>query len=436
MYDLAVKNGILYRNSRWEQNHIYIRDGIIAEISSREYDARTVVDGEGKKILPGIIDPHVHFALSVGNSRSADDFASGSAAGLYGGVTTYIDFLDPVGRGSQVEEAFKKRLEQARISHGDYSFHVTAANPIGETAPIVAEAHRLGVPSVKVFTAYSESGRRTFPRELEEFLTLSGERGTVILVHGEDEDHIITDSRFGPDDLSRSRPAISERDMVKQLCEMVDSRGGTLYMVHTTCGSSLACARERLGEKFGVNFFMESCPQYFFLTDERFKGDEGYKYVLAPPLRSQKESDKLKEGIDSLYSVGTDHCPFMQIEKKRSLLSRIPFGIGGIEYSFPLMYGLFGDRIIDKMTLNPARLFGLYPRKGVLEPGSEGDLFLFEEKADTIRGTGHSRCDYNVYEDFPVGGRVEKTLLRGKIVMDGNVLSEPEGRFLTREARQ
>ena len=434
MYDLAVKNGKIYRNSGWENNNIYMRDGIIEEISSRDLEARTVLEGEGLKVLPGIIDPHVHFALSVGNFCSADNFQSGSAAGLYGGVTTYIDFLDPVGKGSLVKDALDRRLAQARISHSDYSFHVTAANPVGETESLTDEALRLGIPSIKIFTAYSESGRRTYPAELEELLSLSEKRGTVVLVHGEDEDHITSDPQFGPDDLPGSRPEKSESSMVASLCDMVNRCGGTLYMVHTTCGSSLISARKILGDKYGVNFFMESGAQYFLLNEEHLKGDEGYKYVLAPPLRSLHESETLKKEIDTLFSVGTDHCPFLLKEKKKSLLTRIPFGIGGIEYSFPLMYTLFGDKIIDKMTINPAKLFDLAPRKGMLEPGSDGDLFLFRDGEGKIKGTGHSRCDYNVYENYPVEGQVEKTVLRGQLVMNQQSLTEPEGRFLTRKA--
>ena len=434
MYDLAVKNGLVYRNSRLEEANVYIRDGVIEEISSRDYEAAETLEGKGCKVFPGLIDPHVHFALSVGNFRSADDFISGSAAGLFGGVTTYIDFLDPVKRGAQVREAFHARKNLARGSRSDYSFHVTAANPAGETEALTEEALRLKIPSIKTFTAYSETDRRTYEKELEELLALSEKRGTVLLVHGEDEEHITNDSRYGPEDLPFSRPRKSERAMVEKLCSLVEKRKGRLYLVHTTCGSSVEYARERLGSLFGKNLLMESCPQYFFLTEDDLKGEDGYKYVLAPPLRSRKETLRMLELAGSLYSIGTDHCPFMLKEKQRSLLSRIPFGIGGIEYAFPLMYGLFKENILDKMTLNPARLFGLYPRKGILAPGSDGDLFLFREGDEIIEGTGHSLCDYNVYENFPAGGKVEKTVLRGKIVMDGSRVIQAEGRFLEREA--
>jgi dihydropyrimidinase len=432
MYDLAVKNGFIFRNSRLEEGNLYIKDGIIEEISPRDYEAVETLDGEGLHVFPGIIDPHVHFALSVGNSCSSDDFSSGSAAGLYGGVTSYIDFLDPVSQGSAVESAFMKRKELAAGSYSDYSFHVTAANPVGETARITEEALRLNLPSIKVFTAYSESGRRTYEKELRELLALSEKKGTVLLVHGEDENHILTDSRFGPDNLSFSRPRKSERSMVEKLCTLSIEKGGRLYMVHTTCGSSVALAREIQGDRFNRNFFMESCPQYFFLTEEDLKSEEGFKYVLAPPLRSRRETMNLREEVDNLYSLGTDHCPFMLREKQHSLLKLIPFGIGGIEYSFPLMYGLLGEKIVDKMTKNPAKLFGLYPRKGVLEPGSEGDLFLFRKRKQQISGTGHSRCDYNVYENFPVGGSVETTVLHGRVAMNRGKLTAPKGHFIPR----
>jgi dihydropyrimidinase len=434
MYDLAVLNGSVYCDSEFKRINIYISNGKIEKLSENLFDAEKTIDADRKKIIPGIIDPHVHFELNVGKYTSADNFYTGSAAGAYGGVTTFIDFLDPVTKASDVENAFKRRLSLAEKSITDFSFHVTAANPVNETEYITSEALRLKMPSIKIFTAYSESGRRTYEREIAELLNQSGKNGTVVLIHAENEEYIRMNSDSEYSDLSLARPAFSETSMIIKLTGLNKRYGGKIYVVHTTCGSSVEYLKKECPEILNKSFFIESCPHYFYLDDTSFKKPDGNKYILAPPLRDIKELKLLKESISSVFSIGTDHCPFLSAEKDKKYLKDIPFGIGGIEYSFPLMYSLFNDKIIDRMTLNPAKIFGLYPEKGIIAEGSDADFFIYNEKEGVEINENHSNCDYNLYDKMKVNGFVETTVAGGSVVMSNGIIYPRQGQFIHREA--
>ncbi len=433
MYNLAVKNGNIYYNSQFHKLNIYINNGIIERITQEDLDAEEIIDAGEKKVIPGIIDPHVHFALNIGKYTSADDFYSGSIAAIYGGVTTIIDFLDPVSKGSDVESAYKNRLMLAKKSLIDFSFHTTAANPVNETENITNEAIKLKIPSIKIFTAYSESNRRTYEKEIIDLLKFSNERGSIILVHAEDDDHIKKHENLGYKDLANSRPVISETSMIKKLAELNKTNGGRIYIVHTTCGGSVKFMKQEHPDLLNNSFFIESCPHYLILNDSNFRKADGSKYILAPPLRCENQLKLLRNNIDNIFSIGTDHCPFMSEEKDKYLLKDIPFGIGGIEFSFSLMYNLFGQKIINKMTLNPAKLFGLFPRKGVLAEGSDADFFIFNENKESEIIENHSSCDYNLYKGMKVNGFVETSVAGGVIVMKNNNIYHRKGQFIPRE---
>ncbi|MDA3851950.1 MAG: amidohydrolase family protein [Spirochaetaceae bacterium] len=432
-YDMAIKQGKIYYDGDFTPLNIYIKKGIIQEISLQDHSAKQTLDAQGKLVIPGIIDPHVHFALNTGTFTSADDFVSGSRAGLLGGVTSFIDFLEPVDQAPEIEQAFLRRKKKAEGSFSDYTFHVTATNPVGQTRQITQKAIELKIPSIKIFTAYSESERRTYENEIAEFLELSEQQGTILLVHAEDEEYLKHSVHHRPADLPLSRPVKSELSMVKKLAELVELKGGRLYMVHTSCGESLEIMSKKYPQILNSSFFMESCPQYFYLDDRIFKTQEGYKYILAPPLRPKRQQRKLQHNFQNIYSIGTDHCPFTQKQKNLPFLKDIPFGIGGIEFSFPLMYSLYGKEAIPKMTEHPAKLFNLYPNKGILAEGSQADCFIYDPKIQSTAGMGHSRCDYNLYEQIPLKGRVVTTILRGQLAMDQGKIFPARGQFIERE---
>lgn len=430
MYDLAIKNGFVYIEHNFIKTNIYIKDEIIANISPLNLESSEEYDATGKKVFPGFIDPHVHFNLNIGKYTSADDFKSGSIAGAFGGITTFIDFLDPVSNGNDLEKALKERLKLAKDSVTDYAFHATVMNPKDHVEDIVRTMNKLNIPSVKLFTTYSDSGRRTFDKEIKKLLKLSRFNNFIVLAHIENDDLITINDDFTFRDLLRSRPSISEITEVEKLCEYIKETNGKLYMVHLSSGETLKMIVDKYRNILNRGLYVESCPHYYIFDSDHFLREDGYLYTMAPPLREKESLYRMYENIDYIYSIGTDHCPFMKEEKNQEKLNGLPLGIGGIEHSFNLMYSLFKDDIIDKFTLNPAKAFNLYPNKGIIKEGSDADLVIYKDEEDYVINTNHSKCDYSLYEGFKTSGYVESTISRGRFVIKNREFIQGNGKYI------
>lgn len=432
-YDLAIVNGKIYLNGGFLKGNLYIKDGIISSISQDVLEAKQIYDAEGNYVLPGFIDPHVHFNLRVGGGRaSSDDFHNGSITAAHGGITTYIDFLDPVKNISELRRAYSKRMLDARDSVIDYGFHSTIANFQEEEKGFIKEIKDLGMCSIKFFTTYSSTNRSTSHGTIFNLLNISKKEKIRLLSHSED-DHLIKEGKFQVSTHGDNRPSISETVEVLALAELTREAGGEMYIVHVSSGQTIQRLKENYGDILNKTFFIESCPQYFFLIKDNYGREGGYLYTLAPPLRSKYERELLRKNIDKVDTIGTDHCPFTSEEKNKETLDQIPMGIGGIEHSFELMYTIFGDKIIDKFTVNPAKLHGLYPRKGTLNPGAHGDVVIFNPEDEYIIEGSHSRCDYDLYKGTKVKGRIKATISRGRIIIkDGELLCNDGGIYIKR----
>jgi len=430
MFDLAIMDGSVYINNKFVKTNVYTKDGIIALISKNHFDAKEYYIADQKLVIPGLIDPHVHFNLDLGFIKSADDFYSGSVAAAYGGVTTFIDFLEPVSNKKDLTKAFNKRLLEAEKSCIDYKFHATVKNPKGKLDEITDEMKNLEISSVKLFTTYSNSNRRTYDNEIKRLLELSKEKDFLILAHIENDDLIDLNPDFKYSDLLKSRSTKSETVEALKLAKFTKELGGKLYMVHLSSGETLKELKKQYGDVLNKKFFIESCPHYFTLSADLFKRTDGYLYTLAPPLRSQVEVDLLNRNIDGVYTIGTDHCPFLKAEKTHQLLKDLPLGIGSIEHSFNIMYSLFQDKIIDKMTKNVAKIHGLFPQKGIIQVGSDADLFIYNTLVESTITNNHSNCDYSVYTGRKTLGKVESTISRGVFILKDSVFIGGNGKFL------
>jgi len=255
----------------------------------------------------------------------------------------------------------------------------------------------------------------------------------MLLAHSEN-DELIKEGKFKIPTHEENRPTISEIIEVLTLSEMAKLRDGLMYIVHLSSGETLKKLTESYRDILNKNIFIESCPQYFYLSKDNYKTENGFLYTLAPPLRGKEEIELLKHHIDKVNTIGTDHCPFKSHEKFKDTLDLIPMGIGGIEHSFNLMYTLFGERIIEKFTRNPAKLHGLYPKKGILSPGSDGDVAIFDPNGEYIITESHSNCDYDLYKGIKVRGRIISTILRGRfIIKDGELVSTEKGQYVNRK---
>ncbi|MBN2540864.1 MAG: amidohydrolase family protein [Bacilli bacterium] len=415
MYDLRILNGSVYRNGVFEKTNIYIQGDTIKEISKELLEAKDSINVSDSLVLPALIDPHVHFNLDLGRIRSRDDFLAGSIQAAFGGVTTIIDFLNPVDNIEDLQAAYDLRMTEAKNCCVDYQFHATIKNPKCDLEEFVLKMKELGMHSLKLFTTYSDSGRRTYDEDIIELLKLSEKHHFLLLAHIENDDLITLDDEFTFRDLNRSRPNISETKEALKLASYVRDYGGYLYMVHLSSGYTIEKLKDQYGDILNKRFFVESCPHYFTLTSDEVQKDDGYLYTLAPPLRSKNEMCKLRDHFDDIYAIGTDHCAFFVDDKNHYLLKDIPLGIGGIEYSFDLMYKLFEKKTIDKMSKNLYTLYNMKDR-GSIEVGKRANLFVYDLMENTIDDF-HGFTDYSVYKGCLRKGRVIHTIHRGKFLV-------------------
>ena len=430
MHDFGIIAGQVYIDGKFIRRNLFIKDGRISGISNHVESCIEFYDAENKKVIPGLIDPHVHFELKVGSSVSADDFYSGSVSAAFGGITTFIDFLDPVSKASQLAMALENRKQLAQKSVVNYMFHATAANPVDETENIAMEMKNLGLGTLKVFTTYSESGRRTYDKELLKLLKLSKQYKFMLLAHVENDDIVGFNSEQTVAQLSEARSEDAETTEALKLAAMVKQTGGELYMVHTSSGHTIRELIKGFSEILGSRFHIESCPHYFAMDDSRYEDEDGYLYTMIPPLRNSGSVRLLKKYSEFAETIGTDHCSYTEIEKAKQRLIDIPMGIGSIENSFAVMHSIIGEKAINKMSLRPAELFRLYPWKGLLAVGSDADITIYDDSKDYEIQGSHSSCDYNVYEGRRVRAKIESTMVGGQFVLKRGVFKGGNGKCL------
>ena len=451
---ILIKNGTIVTSSETFSSDIFISEGVI-RIIEPGIDPSVcdrIIDATGNYVFPGGIDPHVHMQLPSPAGFSSDDFLTGSIAALHGGTTTLIDFVTPH-RGQSLPEALENRISEAEKSLTDFSFHVSPVEWSDTTAHEIKECIREGINSFKVYMAY----RNTIglnDHDIMNVMHAVGNAGGIVTIHCEsgEEIEILANKLFnegntGPSFHPLSRPASLEADSVRRATEMASTSDCPLYIVHLSAKESLPFIRHAILR--GRRIFAETCPQYLLLNDTVYTNDfdEAAPFVISPPLRRKKDSEALwlaiNEGIIS--TVGTDHCPFT-LDQKRFGLSdfrKIPNGTGGVEHRLALLYtyGVLAGRIsinrmVDLFSTQPARIFGLYPKKGAIVPGSDADLVIWNpepEKTISVK-TQHQNCDNNIYEGIKTRGYAEYVLARGVVIKDKDQIIHPEtkGRFLRR----
>ena len=448
-YDLALENGTVCTENGLFPANVYVEGEEIRVISSikEKLPAKESIDCSGLFLLPGFIDPHVHLGLALGRYTSADNFESGSALALSGGVTTLIDFLDPISDLAQLEAAKRDRMTAAKDSRVDYSFHVTlAGNPSFSAEEIARSSVAAKMPSIKVFTTYSSSGRRSSDGMIYSLLSLSRKLGFVLMAHSEN-DEIIRErekefSRPTYRDISSLRPTISELSEVAMLSLISLEEEGQLYIVHVSSGKTVE-ALSSLGLDWRRFTKLETCPQYLLLNNDPLKTDQGYLNTYCPPPRTDQERALLQSALrkGEISSIGTDHCPFLNREKweNRDDYPTIPNGTGSLGISFATINTILdGDlkRVSSLLSTNPARIFGLFPKRGVLAPGSIANIAIVDRDVQsTVSRSRYTRSDHSLFEGIKLRGSVETVIHRGKLAFkNGDILlPKASGRFIERE---
>jgi len=415
--------------------------------------ADKIIDASGKYIIPGGVDVHTHLSLPVGNIKTSDDFESGTRAAAFGGTTTIIDFAQQI-KGRPLLHALNLRMQEARQSVIDYGLHMIIVDLPDEQEGELDELVKRGVISFKLFTAYPDrlmADDDTIMRTLRR----TTRNGGLVCVHAEDSALIevlvrnaVREGKKEPKYHAATRPARAEADAVKRVIDLASSAEAPVYFVHISCLESLD--HIRAAQSAGRPVLAETCPQYLFTSIEDLdKPDfEGAKYVFTPPPRERWNQEQLWKGIQdrSLEVISTDHCPFnfrREKELGRADFTKIPNGAPGIEHRLQLLFhfGVLQGRIslnrwVDLISTTPAKIFGLYPRKGTIAIGSDADLVIWNPGTEiTISSsTHHMNVDYSLYEGWKLKGNAETVLSRGTIIVDHDAWfgKSGYGKFLQR----
>jgi dihydropyrimidinase len=426
--------------------------GAPCTFASVQYDE--VIDAQGKYIFPGAIDVHTHMELPLPTTMASDDFETGTIAAACGGTTTILDFANQQ-RGHTLEEALqswhRKASGKAVI---DYGFHITITDLAAAPEDAMDEMIGAGVTTFKLLMAYPG----TFMVDDETIyrvLRRSARLGGLVMVHAENGiaiDFIVREAvasgHTAPLYHAMTRPAMLEGEAAQRAITLATLTEAPLYVVHVSCASSLhAVAAARVK---GLPIWGETCPQYLYLDDSCYTkpGFEGAKFVCTPPMRSDADREALWLGLErrELQVISTDHAPFnFKGQKEMGLhdFTKIPNGLPGVEHRVMLMYDavrtgkLDIHHFVDLLCTMPAKLFGLFPRKGTIAPGSDADLVIFDpEREMTISAANqHQRVDYTPYEGMPVQGVPDTVLLRGRVIVkDGEYVGgEGGGQYLSRK---
>jgi dihydropyrimidinase len=422
---------------------------------SLDVQADKVIDAAGKYVLPGGIDPHTHLDMPFGGTVTIDDVESGQTSAAFGGTTCHVDFIiQPQGStfAAAVEEWRAKANGKQVIDMG-YHMAVTDLKE-GGTLEELATLPDEGITSYKLFMAY-KGALMVDDETLFRTMQVAAETGALVMVHAENGDAIdvlvkeaLAAGHTEPKYHALTRPPETEGEATNRAIQLSRVAGSPLYVVHVSCAEAvepIAIAREK-----GWNIHGETCTQYFFVdyTFLERPDFEGAKFVYTPPPRDKANQDVLWNAVrtDILSVVSTDHCAFLWDGQKtlgRDDFSKIPNGAPGLENRLPMIHE-FGvragrislNRMVELLSTNPAKLFGLYPRKGTIAVGSDADIVVFdpEKKVTISAATHHSKSDYNIFEGTEVTGVPEVVLLRGQVLVeDGELVAAPGvGQFVRR----
>ena len=413
--------------------------------------ADRTVDVEGCLLFPGFIDAHTHFDLDVCNTTTADDFTTGSRAALKGGTTTVIDFACP-NKGETLHDGLRLWHKKADGKCAcDYGFHMTIDDWNESIRAELPEMFRQGVSSFKMYMTYPAMmvGDRDMYWALKELRHLGGICG----VHCENAgviDGMIAEKKaaglMGPSSHPETRPPYLEAESVSRLLRIAQAAEAPVVIVHTTNAAALAEIDQARGR--GQTVYSETCPQYLALDDSVYYQEDwlsSAKFVCSPPIRKKADQDALWDGLREgrVNTVSTDHCSFTTQQKLAGQgdFTTIPGGLPGVETRGEVVYttGVAAGRIdlptfCRALSENPARLYGLYPRKGCIAPGADADIVVYDPAADHPPRAADmvSRCDYTPFEGFRTSGSIAAVYLRGAPAVEHGVVHDVKGQYLKR----
>lgn len=451
----VIRNGRIVTAVDDYNGDILIEDGKIAMIAkSIDAEADKVIDAKGRLVLPGGIDPHTHMELPFGGTSASDTFETGTRAAAFGGTTTIIDFA--------VQSKGQSLSQAVDVWHGkadgktsiDYGFHLICTDLPDSRLPEMKALIDEGISSFKLFMAYP-GVFLVDDATIYKAMKAAGANGGLICMHAENGvviDAIVkqalAEGKTAPKYHALTRPTKAEAEGVHRAIALAEIAETAVYIVHLSNNDALEeVTRAR---DMGTPAYAETCPQYLFLDYSVYEqpGFEGAKYVMTPPIREKWNQEKLWRGLqfNDLQVVSTDHCPFCFKEQKELGLndfSKIPNGGPGVENRMSLVFNggvaqgrISLNRFVEITSTNAAKIFGLFPRKGTIAVGSDGDIVIFDpnEEMTISAKTHHMNVDYSCYEGMKVRGVTKTVLSRGELVIEeGKYVGAPgRGQFLKR----
>jgi len=454
---LLIKNGTIVTSTDTFTADILVENGKIHSLETTgKYNIQSqvdeIVDASGKLILPGGVDAHTHFDLPMFGTVSSDDHYTGHKAAAFGGTTTVIDFV-PMESGPTedvLDRSVDLWMEKAAKAAIDYSFHMNLTRYDEQIEAAIPGLIDRGITTLKVFTAYNNR-LRLDDGHIFRALRVAKENGMLVMAHCENGDVIemlineaLLAKHLTPEWHARTRPAWGAVDATLRMASLAAQADAPVYIVHMNVGGEvdmLLYARTH-----GVKVMGETCPQYLFFTEDNLRQADGAKWVCSPPMRTAQDNARLWEGLaeSTLQTIATDHCPFffdgsrpIMYEGKQIAIpgkelgsdnfTKIPNGLPAVGDRLPILwtYGvgtgkITANQFVALNSTNPARIFGLYPQKGAILPGSDADLVIWDPKKKINYGVAvaQHRTDYNLFEGWELTGYPEKVFLRGKLIVD------------------
>lgn len=451
MNKIILKGGTLVSSRGTKKADVLISGEKIVAVGKRLAADAQEINVSGKLIFPGFIDAHTHFDLEVSDTVTADDFESGTRSALAGGVTTVVDFATQ-NKGETLTDALNNwHMKAFANSSCDYAFHMAISDWREDIKNELPAMFEQGVTSFKVYMIYD--AMELSDKAIYEIMTQLKQYGGIVGCHCENSgiigklrEEAIARGDTAPVFHPRTRPDYTEAEAINRFLSIAKAADAPCIVVHL---STQAGYEEILrARQNGVKVYVETCPQYLLLDDSVYRSsfDESAKYICSPPLRKPEDNRALWNGLKSgnIDTVSTDHCSFT-LEQKRAGeadFTKIPNGMPGVETRALLMYtyGVKKHRIsLQQMCAylseNPARLYGMYPKKGAIKAGSDADLVIFDPKGNGVISAAqcHSKCGYTPFENVKTVGRIDQVFLRGKLACSKNeILLENSGRFITR----
>lgn len=443
-FDLIIRGGEIVNADGSVKADLGVKDGKVAQIGG-EMSAEVEIDASGKLVFPGGIDAHVHLRTQPAPGDEpvwVDDFTSGSAAALAGGVTTIgnMTFIPP--EEMPLAGLQREAVAASQQAIADFFLHPIIVNPTPQVLDEIPRLPEIGCNSIKIFTVIPQ-----FDANVQGFLEAirrAGANGIISLIHCEDhgliEDATHQLTAAGHAALCyfpESRPVVAEVVATQRAVAFAEATGSPVYIVHLSSKRALEVCAE--AQARGVPVFVETRPLYLHLTSQRFDEPDAAKYVGQPPLREKEDVGALWEGVakGQIHTVCTDHAPWMLKDKLDPSLdiTKLRPGVENLQMMLPMLYSegvrtgrISPNRFVEVTSTNAAKLFGLYPRKGVLAVGSDADITIFDpELSQRVENSMlKSKADYSVYEGWAVTGWPVTTIRRGEVVyQDGQVIGEP-----------